>query len=93
MSATEIFDGLNRFSDFVHAKGEINRLEHKLIGLKNECGGCNNWMHKSLCKREDSGRFVTCSDRICADFDMKDWVKDMIVKTEHEIVILKEKIA
>lgn len=93
MNGVDIFDGLNKFSDFVHTKGEINRLEHKLTGLKNECGGCNSWMHKDLCKREASGTFVICRDRICSEFDMKDWVKDMIASTEEEIIKLKKKIA
>jgi len=81
-----IFDSLSDFDNKVQKERKIREEKSRIYQLENSCGSCNLWM-TSRCEREKI-KLVQCNDRICYNFDITNFTKDLISKIKKEIDFL-----
>lgn len=91
MDSIKIFDAFLSFSDLAQRIDERRKLNQQNLEIKMHCGSCALWMTQQ-CKREASGRKITCGDITCDEFSMKKSHADLIIKNEQRIKELTKEI-
>lgn len=62
---------------------KIREIKEDILDSKNTCGSCELWMTQQ-CNREKKHK-VSCGEKICEQFEIKDWVVKHIEKKEKEL--------
>lgn len=65
---------------------KIREIKEDILDLKNTCGSCDLWMTQQ-CNREKKHK-VSCGEKICEQFKIKDWVVKHIDQNEKELEIV-----
>jgi hypothetical protein len=84
-----MWDVIDALAEEVARVNKITEARHRLDDLKPRCGSCKKWMIKDYCKREESGHKVTCSERICNDYEEQGYVEKLRKELRDEIQALK----
>lgn len=88
---TDLFSIANSFSDIVHAKDEILKLDAEIARIKTTCGSCKKWM-TDYCPNETRKNKVTCGDKICSKLEMDAFSKRLLYKKQIKAASLKTKL-